>query len=119
MYQQIIDNLRKAADSAFQVQQEMFKNCINCFPGVSAEQLLVFQKKGHEAFSELLKKQRDLLEAELNAGLTTMEDVFRVSAVKLPEEFAGKVVDYWQKSFDCVRRLADAQISAFQVAGAK
>ena len=120
MAEQVLDSVRKATESAIQAQQEMFRKWAGYWtglpasPGAAGEQTQAVQKKWAEALRELFEKQREMLEAQFNAGLHMVEDALRVTQARDPEQFRARLIEYWQKSFESVRQLAEANLREFQ-----
>jgi hypothetical protein len=120
MFDQVIENMRKATESTFQVQQEMFKKWVALWPGTppstngGGEQMLKFQKRWMEVVGEQVRKQRETLEAQFNAGLRNLEEAFRLAEAKDPDELRAKTLELWQKTFDCLRQGYEAQMRDFQ-----
>jgi hypothetical protein len=80
---------------------------------------LKFQKKFLEVMGELIKKQREALEAQFSAGLKNIEEAFHLAEAKDPEELRAKTIELWQKSFQCLRQTYEAQVRDFQAAATK
>jgi hypothetical protein len=57
-----------------------------------------------------------MLETQFNAGLHMVEGAFRVTEAKDPEQLRARVIEYWQKSFESVQQLAEANLREFQAA---
>lgn len=125
MFEQVFDNLRTATETSMRLQQEAFKKWVTLWPGMPApgngagEKIARFQKEWAEFVTGLIKKQRETLEAQFSAGMKTIEEAFKLGEVKAPEEMRAKTVELWQKSFDCMRQLYEAQIRDFQEAMVK
>ncbi len=125
MFDQIVENLRKATDATVQMQQEMFKKWTALWPGMppaptmAGEQILKVQKKWMEAIGEQIQKQRETMEAQFNAGLRHIEEGFRLAEAKDAEELRTKTVELWQKMFECLRQAYETQVRDFQAAAAK
>jgi len=125
MAEQVLENIRKMTESAFQAQQEVFRHWTDCWTGkagfrtTSGEASQVFARKWTEACSDLLKKQRESLEVQFNSILKAIEAAFRVTQAKDPEQFLTKVIEFWQKSFESMGQVADANLRDFQVAVAR
>jgi hypothetical protein len=121
MAEQVLESVRKATEAAIQAQQEMFRKWAGYWTGLPAspavgEQTQAVQKKWAEALAELFKKQRELMEAQFNAGLQMVEGALRVTEARDPEQFRARAVEYWEKSFESVRQLAEANLREFQAA---
>jgi hypothetical protein len=128
MFDQVFENLRKATEASIQVQQDLFKKWVSLWPGVpgmpavpavGTEPFIKFQKKWTEFVGDVVKKQRETLETQFSAGLRNIEEAFHLADAKDPEELRAKTVELWQKSFECIRQLSDAQVRDFQAAVAK
>jgi hypothetical protein len=124
MFDQVFESLRKASNSAIEMQQEMFKKWISLWPGVPAVppgfgDPQKFQKKWVEVGGELLKKQRESMEVQFRAAMQNIEEAFRLGDVKDPEELRARTVELWQKMFDCLKKTYEAQAHEFQAAVAK
>lgn len=121
MFEKVLENLQKATEATVQAQQEMFQKWTSLWPAVSpspstwAEQVQNFQKKWNQVVTELLKKQRESLEAQFNAGMRNLEETFRLAEAKNPEELRAKTLELWSKSFDYLRQTAEAQLREFRV----
>jgi hypothetical protein len=122
MFEKVFENLRKATDETVQAQQEMFRTWISLSTGVPpvpsawGQQGQMLQKKWNATVAELVKKQRESLEAQFSAGLRNIEENLRLAAVKDPEEFRAKMLELWSKSFDYLRHTAESQLRQFQIA---
>jgi hypothetical protein len=118
----VFENLQKAAEATIQAQQEMFRKWVNLSTGLPpappawGEQGQKFQKKWNDTVAELVKKQRETLEAQFSAGLRNIEESFRLAEASDPEEFRAKMLELWSKSFDYLRQMAEAQLRQFQTA---
>lgn len=122
MFEQVFDSLRTATESNMHMQQELFKKWFGMFPGVpvpangGAEPFVKFQKKWAEFVSEIVKKQRETMEAQFNAGLKQLEEAFKLAEVKDPEELRARTIELWQKAFEMLRKAYEAQVRDFQAA---
>src|SRR6266542_1194499 len=125
MFEQVFENLRLATESSIHLQQELFKKWVGVWSGVPAaphsggDQILKAQKKWTEFIADLVKKERETLEAQFSAGLKNIEEAFRLVEAKQPEELRTKTIELWQKSIDCLRQTYEAQIRHFQAAVVK
>jgi hypothetical protein len=124
MFEKVYENLRTATEANIHLQQELFEKWVGLWVGVPAsvkgktDQVKV-QKKLAEFAAEVIKKQRETLAAQFNAGLKNIEDAFHLPEAKDPEELRAKTVELWQKSFDCLLETYEAQVRDFQAAVGK
>jgi len=124
MFEQVFESLRKATETSIQMQQEMFKKWVSLWPVVPpfppvGEPFVKFQKKWAEFAGDLARKQRETLEAQFSAGLKNIEEAFGLAGATNPEELRARTVELWQKSFESLRQLYDAQVRDFQGVVAK
>jgi hypothetical protein len=124
MFDQVFDSLRKAADSGLAMQQELFKKWVGLWPGVPTApaglgEPVKFQKKWVEVIGDLIKKERESLEAQFSAGLRNIEEAFRLAEAKDPQELRAKTIELWQKTFEVLRQTYENQLRDFQAAVAK
>ena|SRR5512135_1164182 len=132
MFDQVLDNLRKATDSTIHLQQEMFRQWFQQWtqvPGIPtpgtllasgvADQVHTFQRKWSETITDLLNKHREALDSQYRAGIRTIEDAFRVGEAKDPAQFLKLTEELWRNSFDCLKTVMEAQMRDFQAAAEK
>lgn len=120
MFEMVFESLKKATEVSLQVQQEALKKWVSLWPGVPvmsgpvAEQAQKFQKKWAEFYEEVLKKQREALAAQFQAGLRHIEDGFRLAETKDPAEWRAKTIELWQKVFETLHQTFEAQARDLQ-----
>ncbi len=122
MFEQVFENLRLATESSIHLQQELFKKWVGVWSGVptgpagGGEKVQKAQKKWTEFIADLVKKERETLEAQFSAGLKNIEEAFHLAETQKPEELRAKTIELWQKSIDCMRQTYEAQMRDFQAA---
>jgi hypothetical protein len=122
MFELVFENLKKATEVGLQMQQETFKRCMGFWPGPGfptgpaniPEQAQKFQKKWAEFYEEVLKKQRETLAAQFQAGLKNIDEAFRLAETKDPAELRAKTVELWQKVFESLRQAFETQVRDIQ-----
>lgn len=123
MYEQVYENLRKATESSIQLQQEMFQKWTSLFPtplqpmaavATAADDMARFQKKWEELITDMLTRQRELVDAQFRAGLKTLEEMFRVGQAKSPQEIQQRVMELYRASFESLRQLTESQAKDFK-----
>ena len=128
MFDQILDNYRKAAESTIQFQQEMLRNWTQQWPQMSGvskpaaagtEQVQAARKKWSETITDMLNKHREALDSQYRAGIRTIEDAFRVGEAKDPVHFRKLTEELWRSSFDCLKTAMEAQLRDFHAAAEK
>lgn len=123
MFDQVLDNLRKATEMGLQMQQEMFKKWTGTWPGLPVvnnaswtDQVQKFQKNWNETVNDLLHKQRHYLESQMEAGMKNLDEAFKLTEAKSPDELRIKTLDLWRKTFESLRQAFETQMKDFQAA---
>ena len=120
MFEMVFENLKKATEVSLQMQQEAIKKWVGLWPGLPVgpgpipEKAQKFQKKWAEFYEEVLKKQREAVAAQFQAGLQHIEEAFRLAETKDPAELRAKTIELWQKVFETLREAFEAQVRDFQ-----
>jgi hypothetical protein len=121
-FDQMFETFRKAAESTLEVQQNLFRQWTVAWPGFPkvqppwTEQFQQFCKEWTEATAELTRKNLQICERQYKAGLELLENAFRTGEVKDPAEQRQKMTELWQKSFECLKELAETQMKSLQTA---
>ena len=121
MVDQLFDNFRKASESSMQIQQEFFKQWTQPWlsggpfagsaPGEAGRTL---QRRWIELAVDMLNKHRQSLDSTYAAGIQIIEQTFRASDAKSPEDYRHLTEDLWRKLFETFKSQSEAQFSAFQ-----
>lgn len=121
MFDQVFDSIRKASEFSLQMQQEALKYWADqwmSFPPLTgdpqSEWNRAFQKRLGEAAVELLNRHRGAIDAAYKSGTDLIQQTFKVSGAKSPEEYRQMVEDLWRKLFDTFREQADMQLRDMQ-----
>ena len=125
MFDQAFEGFRKATQSTLQLQQDMFRQWAGFWPGFPTPQaefvgrVQKFQREWAQTVAELTRKYQESWEAQYKAGLQLITEAFKVGEVKDPEELRKKAEELWNKTFECLKELAQAQVQNFQAASQK
>jgi hypothetical protein len=126
MFEKIFDEYRKALDSSFAMQQEMFRQWMNGWPAKKGlepardgqesveEQVRSYQKQWSETLAETLNKHREQLDAQYRSGIEAIETAFRTTEAKTPEEYWRLTQEFWRKSIDSFKMAFEAQTNYLQ-----
>jgi len=123
MVDQVFESVRQATELVVQGQQEMFRRWTTCWMGIPVtqspmvEQVQAFQKKWAEACMELFKKQWEVVVTQFGVGLKAFDEVCRAAQAKDADLLRGKMVEFWQRSFESLRQLAETQMRDYQSPG--
>jgi hypothetical protein len=125
MFDQVLESLRKATEAGVQVQQEMFRKWVSLWPGVPAsaplwgEQVQRFQQQWAGIVNDMIRRQREGIEASFKSGMENIAKAFQLGEVKSVEEMRARTVELWQKCFDSLRQAYEVPLREFQAATEK
>ena len=123
MFDQVLQNMQKAAESSVRVQQEMFQKWMETFAtGGSAmptmpaglDAAAQWRRKWEEACTDMVKRQKQLAEQNFDAGIKGLEEIFSVADIKSQPELQQKVTELYRKSFDSMRQLSESHMKQFK-----
>jgi hypothetical protein len=125
MFDEILDNYRKATEATLQFQQMMLRSCGQQWPptfgvpiptdvGSWPEQFHKAQKKLGETITDMLNKHRETLDGQYRAGIRLIEDAFRTGEAKDPEQFRRLMEELWRHSFEALKSVTEDQIRECQ-----
>jgi len=122
MFDQLFETFRKASESSLQLQQDLFKQWLQRTPfsssGSTADWTQI-AKRWQETTSELLGKHRSLVDSTYRSGIEMIEQAFRVTEAKSPEDYRRLVEDLWRKLTDTFKAQTETQARDFQSATEK
>ena len=125
MFMPVLESMGKISAATAEMQQELFKKWFSLFPTFPAgptflaawgDQMQRFQKRWAEVSGDLIRRQREVIEAQFKVGQQNIEKAFSVSEAKTPEELRARTIEFWQKCIESVRQTSEAQLREFQAA---
>jgi hypothetical protein len=128
MFDQVMDNYRKAVESTMQLQRELLRQWTGPWPmvpGAEGFKLPGFdeadglRKKYGQGLTEMLNRHRESLDAQYKAGIKTIEEAFRLNEAKDPQQLRKLVEELWRQSFDCLKTVVETQMKDVQAATEK
>ncbi len=131
VFEEVFQNVRKAAEANVKMQQEVFRQWTTFWPGAPTwpglptpqtawlDQVRDFQKDWSRTVSDLAKKHHEVVDRQYQAALSSLDDALRLAEAKHPEEFRKRSEQLCRKTLECMREIAEAQISEFQTAATK
>jgi hypothetical protein len=125
MFDEVFQNIRKAAEANLTMQQELLSQWSTLWPGVPApqsawiKQMQRFGSKWGEAVAEVARKHRAVIDRQYSAALESLEAALCVSEATTPEEYRRRSEQLCRKSLECVREVAESQVEEFQDAVTK
>ena len=120
MFDMIFEGFRKAQESSLQAQQEIFKQWTQSWmasPSAasnSTEWGRNFQKRTMELTLEMLHKHREAIDATYKSGIQVIEQAFRLTDAKSPEDYRKVVEDLWRKMFEISKDQSEIQFREVQ-----
>jgi hypothetical protein len=121
VFDQMFDSFRKASESSLHMQQEMFKQWAPQWPsmplnaaGASAEWTRTLQKRWIEFMTDALNNQRESVDAMYKSGIQVIEQAFRLSEAKSPDDYRRMVEELWRKMFEISKNQSETQLREFQ-----
>ena len=121
MFEQIFDQYRKAVESSFEMQQEMYRQWMNGLPvkpsdiaatadnGEFKQRIHTYQQRWNQTLSDTLEQHRKLLHEQYQQGIEAIASAFRTTEAKTPEEFWRLTQEFWRKSIDSFKTAFEAQ----------
>lgn len=125
VYEEVLSNMRKAAEANLKMQQEVFQQWSALWPGFPNPQtawlqkVRDFQHQWVTTISDLARKHRDTLDRQYQAALDSLEEALRVAEASNPEEFRKRSEQLFRKTLDCMREISETQMKEFQDAVSK
>jgi hypothetical protein len=127
MFEKIFDDYRKAVDTSFKLQQQMYRQWMNGWPvktpgeaggahgGAAEEQIRDYQRQWSETLAEILEKHRGALNEQYKSGIEAIGSAFRTTEARTPEEYWRLTQEFWRKSIDSYKTAFEAQSQYVQV----
>jgi hypothetical protein len=122
LFEEAFENLRKAAESSIEVQQNLFRQWSSKWPGFPQPQASwvdkaqKFQKDWAKTVKELLAKHREILDEQYEAALRSLDEAFRLAQSADPQEFASRCEALCRKSLEALRDVGEMQVKETQEA---
>src|SRR5215469_820484 len=105
MFNQMYEDLSKASESSFQLQQEMLRvwtQQLVSAPqslGVSAEFARNLERRWIELAIEMLNRNKTILESSYASGIQVIEQTLRLSEAKSSDDYQRMFETLWQQLF--------------------
>ncbi len=120
LFEHAFDNLRKAAESNVEMQQEMFRKWNANWPGFPQpqsdwlERVQKFQKAWTKTAKELLSRHREVLDEQYGLAVESLEEAFRVAQASDPQECSKRCESLCRKSLEVLRESSELQVKELQ-----
>jgi hypothetical protein len=115
MFDQMLESFRKASESSLQAQQDFFKGWVQQLPstpftaGGAPGDWGDVHKRWQEAATEALNRHRSLLDASYKSSIELLEQSFRFSEVRNPEDYRRQLEEFWRKLTDTLKAQSETQ----------
>ena len=125
MFEDVFQNIRKAAEANLKLQQEAFQQWTSLWPGAPTSQpawvdkMQKFHKQWCDTVSELAAKHREVLDQQYQASVESLDAALKVTESTNPEEFRRRSEQFCRKTVDCMREISESQMREFQDSAAK
>ncbi len=125
VFEEVFENMRKAAEANLRMQQDVFHQWTTMWPGMPSPQSVWidkvrdFQRQWSNTISDLARKHRDTFDRQYQVALESLEEALRLGEASNPEEFRKRTEHLCRKTLDCMREVSEAQMKEFQEATTK
>jgi hypothetical protein len=120
MFEQIFDEYRRAVESSFKMQQELYRKWMNGWPvklpdvtvadrPAVKEEIRSYQKQWSRTLAETMEKHREALNAQYQNGIEAIELAFRTTEAQTSEQYWRLTQEFWRKSIDSYKTAFEAQ----------
>ena len=116
MLDQLFETFRKTSESTLHMQQDMFKYWTQQSNGASGAtgNAGEWSKNYQKQVVDLLNKQREALDSAFKAGIQLIEQTFRASESKSPDDYRRTMEDLWRTLIDTFKSQTETQVREFQ-----
>ena len=120
MFEDVFQNIRKAAEATVKLQQEALQQWTSLVPGVPTSQpawvdkVQKFHKQWCDTVSSLAAKHREVLDQQYKATVESLDAALKVTESTNPEEFRKRTEQLCRKTIDCLREISETQVREFQ-----
>ncbi len=120
MFDQVYENMQKAANTTLHMQQEMFRRWLELWstqsptPTPGMQHFQQFQENWVQTTKNLLQQQQESLEKQFQAGMKNIETAFEAAKDTDLDELRKKNLELWKKNFDCLQLTYETQLKDMQ-----
>jgi hypothetical protein len=120
VFEEVFQNIRKAAETGIKMQQEMLSQWSVLWPGVPTpqsawlNQVQQFRTKFMSTVADLARKHGDVIDRQYRAALESLDAALEATEASTPEEARRKTEHLCRKTLDCMREMTETQIREFQ-----
>lgn len=125
VFEDVFQNIRKAAEASLKLQQETMQHWTSLWPGAPTSQpawvdsVQKFQKQWSDTVSSLAAKHREVLDQQYQATVESLDAALKVTESTNPEEFRRRSEQFCRKAIDCMKEVSESQVREFQDSAAQ
>lgn len=115
MFEDAFENLKKIAETSFEMQQEVLNKWTSAWPqfpqpeSAWLDRVQKFQKGWAKTVKELLARHGEVLDEQYRLALASLEEAFRVAQASEPQEYAKRCEGLCRKSLDVMHQVGKLQ----------
>jgi hypothetical protein len=119
MFEEALENVRKATEANLKMQQDFLQQWTSFWPGLPSPQAVWldkvkdFQKQWSHTVSDLARRHRQELDRQYQALQESLEEALRTAESSNPVEFRVRSEQLCRKTLDCMREVSEAQLREF------
>jgi hypothetical protein len=120
VFEEVFENVQKAAQTNFELQQELLRKWAAGWTGVPQpqnawlEKAQQFQKDWAKTVKDLLNKHRDVFDEQYRLVVDSLDDAFRVAQSSDPQEYAKRCEALCRKTLEVWRETSELQLKELQ-----
>lgn len=119
VFEEVFQNVKKAAEANLKLQQEAFRQWSALWPVQTPQtawldKVRQFQREWAGTISDLARKHREVIDRQYQAAIESLDAALRVTEATNPEEYRRRSEQLCRKTLDCMREVSEAQIKEFQ-----
>jgi hypothetical protein len=125
VFEEVFQNIRKAAEANLKMQQEVLIQVSSLWPGIPTPQtawvgqMQNFRKQSVGLIADLARKHRDVIDRQYKAAVESLDAALSISDASTPEEFRRRSEQFCRKTLDCAREVTEIPVREFRDAIAK
>jgi hypothetical protein len=125
VFEEVFQNIRKAAEANLKMQQEVFSQWSSLWPGIPTPQtawvgqMQNFRKQSVGLIGDLVRKHRDVFDRQYKAAVESLDAALSISDASTPEEVRRRSEQLCRKTLDCAREVTELQVREFRDAISK
>lgn len=119
MFDEVLQNIRKATEASLKMQQELLQQAAIFWPAfptpqsICVDKLRDLQKQTSSTISNLVQKHRQALDRQQQALQESLDEALRTAESSNPVEFRLRAEQLCRKTLECLREVSETQLREF------